>query len=383
MKSASVAVLALIGQASAIKSQKVEYQASADDFEEPAQFYNNMVQAKTLANMNEFDAPASMAQPQSEVDIEKKKDGITEEDDYKARVKKIQKNIDAKESIENQVKKAIDLNEKAHQSPDGLYTEGGKKHFADGGVVRGANAGIFAQAKGRDFSDLVDEIKGNMKKEADAKAEVEKKQKAKEEADNRQKEADARWEKADRFTGTVHEKDGSRTFAPEGTKVGGVNNHVQLEKKLNLKQIENEMKRDIQETEKFRKTFKLNQKKSSHKAHSKLRDDGDDDENDDSSLSEKEEKKKMLNEAKAQSAINQKKIAEDEAAAKKDADDTVKETYLNRYTGTYHNPDGTRQFKDADKKGAAGAYVGGVNNYLNTKKKMMAYSEDDEAPKPA
>ena len=57
MKSTSIAVLALIGQASAIKTIKVDYQASADDFEEPAQFYTNMVQAKTLANMDEFEKP--------------------------------------------------------------------------------------------------------------------------------------------------------------------------------------------------------------------------------------------------------------------------------------------------------------------------------------
>jgi hypothetical protein len=44
--------------------------------------------------------------------------------------------------------------------------------------------------------------------------------------------------------------------------------------------------------------------------------------------------------------LNQKKIAEDEAAAKKDAEDTEKETKLNRYSGLYHNNDGTRQFKD-------------------------------------
>ena len=36
MKSTSIAVLALIGQASAIKTLKVDYQASADDFDEPA-----------------------------------------------------------------------------------------------------------------------------------------------------------------------------------------------------------------------------------------------------------------------------------------------------------------------------------------------------------
>lgn len=78
-----------------------------------------------------------------------------------------------------------------------------------------------------------------MKKEADENAVVEKKQKEKQEVLKKQAEADARWDKADRFTGTIHQKDGSRVFAPEGSKVGGVNNHAQLENKVSLKSIEN------------------------------------------------------------------------------------------------------------------------------------------------
>lgn len=58
MKTKSVVVIALIGQSSAIKIDKVEYQASADDFDEPGQFYQNMAQAKTLVNMNDFETPA-------------------------------------------------------------------------------------------------------------------------------------------------------------------------------------------------------------------------------------------------------------------------------------------------------------------------------------
>ena len=57
MKSTSVAVLALIGQASAVKIAKEVYFASADDFDEPTQFYQNMAQAKTIANLDDFDSP--------------------------------------------------------------------------------------------------------------------------------------------------------------------------------------------------------------------------------------------------------------------------------------------------------------------------------------
>ena len=122
------------------------------------------------------------------------------------------------------------IEKKARESPTGLYrAEGGELMFPDGKQVRGVNSGIFAQSK--DTNDLIDEVKGKMKKEADEKASADKKQKEKEDLEKKQKEADARWEKADRFTGTVHEKDGSRSFAPEGTKVGGVNNHVQVSDK--------------------------------------------------------------------------------------------------------------------------------------------------------
>ena len=125
---------------------------------------------------------------------------------------------------------------------------------------------------------------------------------------------------------------------------------------------------------------KLNQVSSSQKAHTSLDDDGDDDENDDSSFGEKEDKKKFMAGEKAQSAKNQKKLADDEAFAKQDAEDTKKETKLNKFTGTYHNEDGTRQFKDQDKKGAAGDFVSGVNNWINIKKskKVAAYSADED-----
>jgi len=53
MKSTSLAVLALIGEASAIKTSKAQYWASADDFDEPTELYQNMAQASTIANLDE------------------------------------------------------------------------------------------------------------------------------------------------------------------------------------------------------------------------------------------------------------------------------------------------------------------------------------------
>ena len=45
----TIAVLALIGQASAVKLAKEVYFASADDFDEPSTLYTNMAQGKSVA----------------------------------------------------------------------------------------------------------------------------------------------------------------------------------------------------------------------------------------------------------------------------------------------------------------------------------------------
>lgn len=69
----------------------------------------------------------------------------------------------------------------------------------------------------------------------------------------------------------------------------------------------------------------------------------------------------MLADAKEQSIKNEaarnKKEAEDkaakaaaEAAKKKDDEENKKESKVNRFTGLYHNEDGTRQFKELGAK---------------------------------
>jgi hypothetical protein len=55
--------------------------------------------------------------------------------------------------------------------------------FPDGKQVSGVNSGVFAQST--DTNDLIDEVKGKMKKEADVKADVDKKQKDKELAEKK------------------------------------------------------------------------------------------------------------------------------------------------------------------------------------------------------
>jgi hypothetical protein len=70
----------------------------------------------------------------------------------------------------------LENSEKAHEQPNGLFkSEDGKLHFPNGKEVRGVNSGIFAQTKNKDTNDLIDEVKGKMKKEADERAVVEKK----------------------------------------------------------------------------------------------------------------------------------------------------------------------------------------------------------------
>ena len=94
-------------------------------------------------------APNAMAQPSIATSAENQ---INENDDYKARVKKLESSDKAKEQIENEVIAAKDkknmIEKKAHESVTGLYKqEDGKLLFPDGKQVNGVNAGIFAQSE--------------------------------------------------------------------------------------------------------------------------------------------------------------------------------------------------------------------------------------------
>jgi hypothetical protein len=101
-------------------------------------------------------------------------------------------------------------------------------------------------------------------------------------------------------------------------------------------------------------------------------------------FSEKEEKDKMMGDLKVVSNKFQKDLADKEAAdkkaaelaaakKKKDDDDNVKESKVNKFTGLYKNDDGTRQFKELGKgKGEAGAFVGGVNDWHQSKNTVVA-----------
>lgn len=69
-----------------------------------------------------------------------------------------------------------------------------------------------------------------------------------------------------------------------------------------------------------------------------------------------------------------KEKADAEAAAakkKKDDDDNLKESKLNKFTGLFHNDDGTRQFK-GEGKGVSAGFVGGANDWHQTKSTTVA-----------
>jgi hypothetical protein len=123
------------------------------------------------------------------------------------------------------------------------------------------------------------------------------------------------------FTGTVHNPDGSREFE-EGGKVGGVNLW------LGMRADPPESKKDV-EAQKIAEN--------------------------DTPLGEADAKKKELKKAKEDAkktdADNKKK--EEKEAAKRRA------KRLNPFTGTVHNPDGSREFEE-------GGTVGGVNKWIGT-----------------
>ena len=126
----------------------------------------------------------------------------------------------------------------ASNSFDGLvHTEDGKLKFPDGNTVSGANKGVFAQKEDSAIEASKKEAEEYIAKKAD---DVKKAEKA-----EVQKAENERWEKADRFTGTIHDKDGGRTFAVEGTKVGGVNMHAQIPNSQEAKSF-NQMSGDQQ-----------------------------------------------------------------------------------------------------------------------------------------
>ena len=79
--------------------------------------------------------------------------------------------------------------------------------------MSGVNSGIFAQT-----TDAANEAS---KKEAEEyivnKAAADKKAADDEQKLIAEKAENERWDKADRFTGLIHNKDGTRTFAPENT----------------------------------------------------------------------------------------------------------------------------------------------------------------------
>lgn len=227
MKTSSLAVLALIGEASAVKIAKAKYWATADDFDEPSNFYQSMVQGTAVAVLDdEVEAPEpasdknnataqALAQPEK-VDND-------ELSGFKALNKKAEE-----KSKKDAADKAADEQHKKYEkmasnSFDGLvHTEDGQLKFPDGGKVSGANSGVFAQ--------VTDEANEKSKKEAEEyivqKAAADKKAEDDEKVAKALKEENERWEKADRFTGTIHEKDGSKTFPVENTTVGGINLHA-------------------------------------------------------------------------------------------------------------------------------------------------------------
>ena len=126
----------------------------------------------------------------------------------------------------------------ASNSFDGLvHTEDGKLKFPDGNTVSGANKGVFAQKEDSAIEASKKEAEEYIAKKAD---DVKKAEKA-----EVQKAENERQEKADRFTGTIHDKDGGRTFAVEGTKVGGVNMHAQIPNSQEAKSF-NQMSGDQQ-----------------------------------------------------------------------------------------------------------------------------------------
>lgn len=133
------------------------------------------------------------------------------------------------------------------------------------------------------------------------------------------KAAKKRNERYNRFTGTIHNPDGSREFV-EGGIVGGVNNWI------GMRADPPASKKDADAQKNAEQDTPLGEADAKNKELKKAAEDA--------KKIEKEEKKK-------------------EAAEKQKA----KKKRLNPFTGTIHNADGSREFEEGGK-------VGGVNNWI-------------------
>ena len=164
MKTSSLAVLALIGEASAVKIAKAKYWATADDFDEPADFYQSMVQGTAVAVLDdEVEAPEPAADKKNATAPALAQPEKVDNDELSG-FKVLNKKAEEKSKKEAADKAADEQHKKyekmASNSFDGLvHTEDGQLKFPDGGKVSGANSGIFAQVN--------DEASEKAKKEAE------------------------------------------------------------------------------------------------------------------------------------------------------------------------------------------------------------------------